>query len=74
MPDHIELPNTQFAPRKSAEDRAIAPTTLKNKARPAQRGSANQAARPTDRLPWDETSHQAARQRIGAGAGTTTQP
>jgi len=36
--------------------------------------SANQAARrgaDAERLPWDETYHQAARQRIGAGADRT---
>ena len=38
----LELPDTRFAARTGPEDRAIAPTTLKNKARPA---SANQAAR-----------------------------
>ena len=41
----VELPDTRFAARKSPMDDGIAPTTLKNKARPAQRGSANQAAR-----------------------------
>ena len=75
MPDHIELPDTRFAARTGPEDRDIAPTTLKNKARPAQRGSANQSCSGgAGSLPGDETSNQAAANASVQALIARTQP
>ena len=70
----LELPDTRFAARKCPQDHGIAPTTLKNKARPA---SANQAARrgAADKsLPGGETSHQAAANASVQALIARTQP
>ena len=70
----IELPDTRFAARTAPGGRGIAPTTLKNKARPPQRQSSCSARRGRERLPWDKTSNQAAANASVQALIARTQP